>query len=196
MHIPFVGGLVILPCSALEQTVPVVRGALFALSGAPIVIVAVGIILALAAFLEPLVFVGRVVDDKIHENTHAALMRSVEHLLEYLKVAEIGVNVFVVGYIVAVVCVWRGVQRREPYAVNVQRGNVIELRQNTPQVANAVAVAVAEAAAPYLIHRHFLIPAFLFHVVSPNQNIFEIILSHDICRCNRIIFSRRSGENN
>ena len=32
MHIPFVGGLVILPCSALEQTVPVVRGALFALS--------------------------------------------------------------------------------------------------------------------------------------------------------------------
>ena len=77
MHIPLVGCLVILPRSALEQTVPVVRGALFALAGAPVVIVAVGVILAPAAFLEPLVLVGGVVDDKIHENAHAALVRTV-----------------------------------------------------------------------------------------------------------------------
>ena len=127
MHIPFVGCLVILPCSALEQAVPVVRGALFALSGAPIVIVAVGIVFALAAFLEPLVLIGGMVDDKIHENAQTALVRPVKHLLEHLKIAEVGVNVFVVGYIVAVVCVRRRVQGRKPYAVNVQRGNVVEL---------------------------------------------------------------------
>ena len=195
MHVPLVGSFIILPCSALKQTVPVVRRALFALARAPVVIVAVGVIPALAAFLEPLVLIRGVVYDKIHENAHAALVRSVEDLLEHLEVAEVGVNIFVVGYVIAVVGVRGGIQRREPYAVNIQRGNVVKLRQNAPQVAYAVAVAVAEAAAPYLIHRHFLIPAFLFHFVSPNQNIFEIILSHDICRCNRIIFSRRSGEN-
>ena len=67
------------------------------------------------------------VDDKIHENAQTALVRPVKHLLEHLKIAEVGVNVFVVGYIVAVVCVRRRVQGRKPYAVNVQRGNVVEL---------------------------------------------------------------------
>ena len=90
-------------------------------------------------------------------------MRAVEHVFEYLQISEIRMDAFVIGYVIAVVGVGGGIKGREPYAVDIERGNVVQLRQNAPQIADTVAVAVAEAPRPYLIDSHLLVPAFFLH---------------------------------
>ena len=123
----------------------------------------IGVILALFALNKPRMLVGGVVHDKIHEHTQATLVRTVEHLFEDVKVAVIGMNAAVIGDIVAVVGVGRRVKRRKPNAVDIQRGDVIELTVHAPQIADTVAVTVAEAPRPYLIDSHLLVPAFFLH---------------------------------
>ena len=163
VQVPFVEVLVILPRAPLKQAVPVVRRRIFALALAPVVVIVIGVILALFALNKPRVLIGGVVHDKIHEYAQTALVRTVKHFLEDVEVAVIGVDAAVIGDIVAVIGVRRGVQRRKPNAVNIQRGDVVKLAVNAPQVADTVAVAVAEAPRPYLIDRHFFVPAFFLH---------------------------------
>ena len=66
--------------------------------------------------------------------------------------------VHIVGDVIAVIGVGRGIERREPYRVHVEALDVVELAQHAPEVADTVAVAVAEAARPYLVYRHLLVP--------------------------------------
>ena len=174
MQIPLIELLVILPCTTLEQTVPVVGRRLFSLTLAPVVVIVIGIVLAFLALYKPRMLVGGMIDDKIHEHAQTALMSAVKHLLKDIEIAVIGVNIAIVGYIITVVGVRRGVKRRKPYTVNIQRGDVIELAQNAPKVAYTVTVAVAEASRPYLIDRHFLIPAFFLHSIFSHQCIMRI----------------------
>ena len=133
--------------------------------GAPVIIVVIGIVAALAALLEPVVLIRGVVDDEIHKYAHSASVRLLQHRLEDVEVAEIGVYVHVVGDVIAVVGVRRGVERGEPYRVCVQALYIIQLAQHAPQVADAVAVPVAEAARPYLVYDHLLVPLLSCHSV-------------------------------
>ena len=124
-------------------------------------------VLRLAALLEPRVLIRAVVHDKIHEHPQAALMRAVEHLTEHVKVAVIRVNVHIIGNVVPVIGVRRWVQGREPDRVHVQALYIIQLRQYAPQIADAVSIAVAEAARPDMIHGHLLIPRRKSHNTPP-----------------------------
>ena len=169
MEIPLVEVFVILPGAALEKTVPVVGRALFPLAFAPVIVIVIGIVHALFALDKPGMLIGGVIHDKIHEYPQAALMRAVEHLFENFQIAEIRMDALVIGYIVAVVSVGRGIKGREPYAVDVERGDVVQFRQNAPQIADTVAVAVAERAAPDLIYGHFLVPALFLHKHPPER---------------------------
>ena len=161
VQIVFVQPLVVFPCAALEHARPVVRRTSFAAHGLarpPYIIVVIGVILALAALDEPLVLVAGMVDDEIHEHAHTALVRAVKHLTEYAEVSVLRVYVHIVGNIVAEVRVRRRVYRRKPDSVHAETLDVIQLREHAPQVADPIAVAVAEAARPDLVHRHFLMP--------------------------------------
>jgi hypothetical protein len=60
--------------------------------------------------------------------------------------AEQRVDVLVVGHVVAVVVLRRGVERRDPERVDAEVAQVGQPRGDPGQVADAVAVAVGEAA--------------------------------------------------
>ena len=178
MQIKFVYIIVILPGAALKDAGPVVgRQELMALSaaGAPVIVVVVGVILPLAALLEPHVLIGGVVHHQVHEHPHPPLVGAVQHLFEHLQVAVVRVDIHVVGNVIAKVRVGRGVERREPYGVHVQALDIIQLGQHAPKIADAVAVAVAEAARPDLIDGHLLIPLFFRHGISPLHTDIRIL---------------------
>ena len=157
---------VVLPGPALEEAVPVVGRQHGAGAGLfprpPEVIFAVGAV-RVPAGLKPGVLVAGVVHDKVHEHAHTALVRPVEHLFEYVEVPVFGVYAPVVRHVVAEVGVGRGVERREPDGVHPQALYVVELGEHAVEVADAVTVAVAEAARPYLIDDHRLVPVAASH---------------------------------
>ena len=172
MEIILVELCVVFPCAALEHARPVVRrqaaAAARPLALAPVVIVVVRVVLALPAFEEPSVLVRGVVDDQVHKHPHPARVRAVEHLAEDVEIAVVGVDVHIVGNIIAVVGVRRREERRKPDCVNVQGFDVVQLLQHAPQIADAVAVSVAKAARPDLIDGHLLVPIAFCHVRFPS----------------------------
>lgn len=95
--------------------------------------------------------VARMVHDQIHDQLHPALVQPVQHGPEGLHAAVFRRDVHVVGDIVPAVRTGRGIQRREPHAVNAQLLQIVQLLQYAPQIADPVAVAVAEAPRPDLI---------------------------------------------
>ena len=169
VQVPLVEGGLVLPRAALEEAVPVVgRDGHAVLLGTlpPNVVVVERAVLAGTARLEPRVLHGGVVDHEVHDHLETALVRAVEHLLENLEVAVLGIDGAVVGDVVAVVRIGRWVERAEPDARHAQAGDVIELLEHTPQVADSVAVAVLEAARPDLVEDRVLVPARAFHDAS------------------------------
>ena len=171
VQVVFAQLLVVFPGLAAEEAVPVVRllaRAVEAAAGlAPEVVVAVRVV-PVAAEPEPLVLRRGVVYHEVHDYAHPALMRPVEHLPEYLHVPVLRVYGPVVGHVVAVVEVGRGVERRKPYRGHAERGYVVELLIDAVQVADAVAVPVAEAARPNLVYDRVLVPFAVGHTITPS----------------------------
>ena len=75
---------------------------------------------------EPRVLVGRVVDDEVHDELHAALVQRGDQLVEVVERAEQRVDVLVVADVVAVVVLRRAVDRREPDDVDAELVQVVE----------------------------------------------------------------------
>ena len=88
--------------------------------------------------------VGRVVDDQVHYDPQAALVRLVEKLVHVLQGAEQRVDVLVVGDVVAVVVLRGPVHRGQPQHVHAEVGEVVETAGDALQVADAVAVGIRE----------------------------------------------------
>ena len=95
--------------------------------------------------------IGRVIDDKIHYNAQTSLVSTVKHRLKVLHRAVFRLNGAVIRNVIAVVLLRGLVERRKPYGVNAEALYVIKLRQHALKVADAVPVAVAEAARPNLV---------------------------------------------
>jgi hypothetical protein len=69
-----------------------------------------------------------------------------EQLVEVGEAAEHRFDALVVADVVAVVVLRRGVDRREPYGVDPERGEMVEVGDDAGQVPYAVTVGVGEAA--------------------------------------------------
>ena len=95
---------------------------------APPVPVALRAVRRRARLDEPRVLVGGVVDDEVHHELHAARVDRGEQRVEVGERAEHRVDVLVVGDVVAVVVLRRGVDRRQPDHVDAERGEVVEVR--------------------------------------------------------------------
>ena len=162
MQIVFPPDLIPGPGLALEVAVPVVGQAAAGFGRPPDVVVGIGLDAA-AALLEPVMLVAGVVDHQIHDHLHAPPVGAVQHLPEGLHAAEFRGHIHIIGNIVAAVRPGGGIDGREPDAVHAQRFQIVQLFQNTPQIAHAVSVAVLEAPGPDLIEYAVLVPAGSFH---------------------------------
>ena len=111
-----------------------------------------------AGGLEPGVLVGGVVDDQLDHDLHAALVGGVEELLEVVEGAVAGIDVDVVGDVVAVVAQGRGEEGQQPEAGDAEVLQIIEAREQAGEVADAVAVGVAEGADVQLVDDRVFVP--------------------------------------
>ena len=102
--------------------------------------------------------VGRVVDDQVHHELHAALVDAVEQRVEVGERAEDRVDVLIVADVIAVVVLRRRIDRREPQHVDAERREIVEPRGDARQVTDTVTVGVGEAARVDLIDDRGLPP--------------------------------------
>jgi hypothetical protein len=112
---------------------------------------------------EPLVVDGGVVADQVDRHPQAVGVGFRDERVEVLEVAEHGVDGARVGHVVAVVGHGRGVERREPQRVDAEQFQVAQPRPHALQVADAVAVGVAEAGDVDLVHDGVAPPGPLRH---------------------------------
>ena len=149
--------LIVLPGQALKLAEPVIGGTMPAPPAArqdgvpPDIIVAVGVVPALAGFDKPGMLVRRVVDHQVQQDLEAQLMGPVQDLFELIQGPVVRVDIFIVGNIIAVIRIGRWIDGAEPDGVHPQGFYVVQLVINPVEVSDPVAVAVAKAPDPDLI---------------------------------------------
>jgi hypothetical protein len=99
-----------------------------------------------------------VVDHQLDEHLEAPLVRRQEEGLKIVEGPILGMHAEVVGDVVAVVLERRGEEREEPDAGDAQVLQVVQLLQQTLEVAHAVVVAVGEGADVQLVDDRVLVP--------------------------------------
>ena len=172
---------IIFPCGAAEVGIPVVRG-ITVFPFLPDIIVSVGIVFRASALKEPLVFIRGMVHHQIQHDLQMMLMRLLQQFIEISQSAEFIHDITVITDIVAIIIIRRFVDRAQPQYIHTQAFQIIQLRDDTSQIPNAVSVAVAEAAGIYLIYYAFF-PPFLIHIVIQPFLLFclsDIVIS--ICQ--------------
>src|ERR1700687_6497842 len=95
---------------------------------------------------KPGVLVGGVVRHKIHNDADMVFPAFGNHVIEVVKISVHGVDIPVVGNVVAKIDLGRGIAGSDPDSVNAQFMQVTHFGANAVQVADAVVVAVGKAA--------------------------------------------------
>ncbi len=146
MQVPGLTRLAVGPRRVAKTRLPVVGRIDLVLARVPHVVVTVriGLVAALAALLEPLVLIGRVIGHKIENEVHLALVHLLDKQIKVLAVAVDRIDVNKRGDIVAAVLAARRIERREPERARAQTLHVVELLRHALQIAHAVAVRVKE----------------------------------------------------
>ena len=88
--------------------------------------------------------VAGVVDDEVHDQAHAATVQSLDESVEVGQGSEEGVDVLVIGDVVAVVVLRGAVDGAEPHDVDTQLVEVVQAAGQTGDVTDPVAVGVGE----------------------------------------------------
>ena len=108
---------------------------------------------------EPRVIPAAMVRHHIHHDSQSELVSSREQRVERLEPAVVGLDVEVVGDVVAVVVLRGRVARRQPQRVDAETGDVRQPVPDTDEIADAVTVAVGERADIDLVDDGCLPPA-------------------------------------
>ena len=169
MQIPLARALVVAPGRGREEGGPVVRLPAV-LPVAPDVVVAVGIFARGAGLHEPAVLVRGVVHHEVHDELYVPAVHLAQQLVEVLHRAELGHYLLVVADVVAHVRVRRIVHRAEPHGADAEALEIVEPRDDAPQVAYAVAVGVLKAPGIDLI-KYALLPPCLGHGITSFRQI-------------------------
>jgi hypothetical protein len=90
------------------------------------------------------VLVGGVVHDEVGDHPDAPIVRGTDDLDELAEGAEARVDAVVVGDVVAVVSVGRGLERHQPEHADAEAGEVVDALGEAGEVAGPVAVPVEE----------------------------------------------------
>ena len=107
--------------------------------------------------LEPFMLVGGVAQHHIEHDAHAALAGRGDKLVKILHGAVPRIDGAIVRHVIAVVALRRGVERREPQIVDAKVCQIVELGSDAGQIAQAIAIAIAEALHVDLVHDAILV---------------------------------------
>ncbi len=135
-----------LPCDAAENGQPVVGRCPVRPRIGPHIPVGFRIVAARAALAKPRVFARCVTQNVIDDHLEPESMRLREQPLEVSHRAEHGIDIAVIRHVVAEIRHRRFEERRDPDGVDAEARHVVEPVDDALQIADAVAVAVAEAA--------------------------------------------------
>ena len=111
-----------------------------------------------SGFDEPRVFDRRVVDDEIHDDTHAELVSASDEPIEGVQIPEERINVSIVGDIVAVVCLRGSVDRGDPHDIDAEVSQIVQALMNPLQITVTVTVRVLERTRVDLVEDGILPP--------------------------------------
>jgi len=125
---------------------------------APHVVIVERRLWALASGLEPGMLVRRVVHDQLGDDPQPAIVGRLDERLEVLDVAVGGLDVQIVGNVVAVVSLWGGIRRQQPQRGYAEILQVVELLDEAAEVAYAIVVAVEERLDVQLVQDRVLVP--------------------------------------
>ena len=134
--------------------------------------------------LEPGMLIAGVIDDQLDHHLHVALVRRVEKRLEVVQGSVGRVDVDVVGDVVAVVAQRRGKERQEPDAGDAEVLQVVEPRQQSREIADAVAVRVGKGANVEFVDDRILVPerigcaGDLLHAFTLRETLIDTGLLH------------------
>ena len=112
----------------------------------------------LAGRLEPGMLVAGVIDHELGDDAQAALVGSVHEGPEILHGAVGGVDVAIVGDVVAVVPQGRGIERHQPDRRDAEVADVVELLRQPLEVADAVIRRVEEGLDVDLVDNGVAVP--------------------------------------
>lgn len=101
--------------------------------------------------LEPYVLVGAVVGDEVDDDLQAETVGLGDHGVEVVEGAQAGVDVPVVGDVVAAVCQLGRIERAQPQGVDAEAAQMCEPLGDASDVTEPVAVGVAEASGVDLV---------------------------------------------
>ena len=117
-----------------------------------------GVRIRAAGALEPVVLVGSMVDDEFGDDPQSALFGFLDEAAEILHRPEIGIDVAIVGDIVAVVAPGGGVERQQPQRGDAEILQVPQFFGQPGKVADTVIVAVGKGLDVELIDNGVLVP--------------------------------------
>src|SRR5690606_38831574 len=113
---------------------------------------------ALARFLKPRMLVGSVVDDQVNDDPQTALIGLVQKLDDITQRSETGIDLVVIGDIIAVILHRRGEEWHQPQAGYAEAGQVIQPASEAGEVSDPVTVGVHESLYVKAIDDCILIP--------------------------------------
>jgi hypothetical protein len=108
--------------------------------------------------LKPRVLIAGVVDDQLDHHLHAAQVSGVENLFEIVQRAIAGVDVDVIGDVVAIIAQRRREEWQQPDAGDAEVLQIIELGQQSRKITDAVCVRVHECADVEFVNYRVFVP--------------------------------------
>ena len=163
VQVPLAGGGIEGPGRTAEVRHPVVWRHALAPAVPPDVPVALGAVPRRPAVAEPGVLVGGVAGHEVQDDLEASRVGVGHQVVERGERPEQGVDVAVIGHVVAEIRHGRRIDWRDPDRVHAEPGHVVEAPPDALEVADAVAVGVLERARVDLVHGAALPPQVLGH---------------------------------
>ncbi len=108
--------------------------------------------------LKPFVLIRRVIDDQLRDHADIPPVRLPQELSEIRQGAVLGVDVEIVGDVIAVVKQRRWVERQQPQGGHPQIADVVQLPDQALEVADAVAGAVVKRFHVQLVDDRVFVP--------------------------------------
>lgn len=97
-----------------------------------------------ARVAEPGMTVRRVIGNEVQDQLQSPRMKGRDQPVEGVEIAEHGIDISVVGAVVAEIPSWRRINRRQPDRVGPEPAQIIETAEKTGDIADAVPVSVHE----------------------------------------------------
>src|SRR5580704_14955613 len=157
MQVPRCGSRIVLPRGTAEVALPIVRCAI-GRTGNPDVPVALWIAARRPRLDEPRMLIRGMVGHQVDDHADIAAMRLREQAIEGGEIAELRMDSAVVADVVAPVVERRRVDRVQPDRIDAERAQIVEMRGDAVEIADAVAVRIGKRARIDLIEDGALPP--------------------------------------